>query len=42
MRVRYCPSGSVSQEPNCARAFLTTSTSADVYCEAEPLGGFLF
>ena len=21
---------------------LTTSTSADVYCEAEPLGGFLF
>ena len=37
MTVRYCPSGSVSQVLDCARALLTTSTSADVYGEAEPL-----
>ena len=39
MRVRHCPSGSVSLNPT-ARGPLTTSTSADVYGEAEPLGSF--
>ena len=39
MRVRYCPLGCESGTQLRA-GYLTTSTSADVYSEAEPLDGF--